>query len=70
MAPQPKRRRSQKHGRERRDASALTNATLSPCPNCEKLILPHRVCQFCGYYGGKAVISKEKTSKKKNEDQK
>lgn len=42
------------------------------CPKCRKLILPHRICPFCGYYKGIEVIDvlkklteKEKKKKKK-----
>jgi large subunit ribosomal protein L32 len=30
-------------------------------PDCGQIILPHRVCPFCGYYKGREVIKiKEK----------
>lgn len=29
------------------------------CAHCHALILPHRVCPACGYYGGKEVLKVE-----------
>ena len=60
-----------KHSKSRRDRrrggnSKMYAANLSVCPNCKKARLPHRVCQFCGYYNGKPVIViKTKEEKKK-----
>ena len=31
---------------------------LSVCPNCGAKKLPHRVCDSCGYYKGKQIITK------------
>jgi large subunit ribosomal protein L32 len=31
---------------------------LSVCPNCNAKKLPHRVCDTCGYYKGKQIITK------------
>ena len=28
------------------------------CPNCGELKLSHHICQSCGYYNKKAIISK------------
>lgn len=30
--------------------------TLTTCPQCHQYKLPHRVCEFCGYYKGEEVI--------------
>ena len=65
MAPQPKRKHSLRRGRIRTQALSLTNATLTPCPSCQKLRMAHRVCPHCGFYDGKAVfLTKEKSEKK------
>ncbi len=29
--------------------------SLSECSNCGEMILPHRVCPYCGYYKGREV---------------
>jgi len=67
MAPQPKRRHALARGRVRRQAAELTKAALVKCPSCQKLIQPHRVCPFCGWYNGRVVVAK-KEKKKKNEE--
>lgn len=35
------------------------NVNLVECPHCHELIVPHRVCPYCGYYKGREVIAKE-----------
>ncbi|HOJ93298.1 MAG TPA: 50S ribosomal protein L32 [Dictyoglomaceae bacterium] len=42
----------------------LSETTLVECSHCHKMILPHRVCPFCGYYDGRSVLPvKEKKEK-------
>ena len=43
----------------RRAHDALKSPTTTKCSNCGEVIKPHRVCDKCGYYKGKDVISKE-----------
>ncbi len=31
---------------------------LSDCPNCGAKKLPHRVCESCGFYKGRQIITK------------
>jgi len=34
-----------------------------PCPNCDEMMLPHRICPSCGHYKGRQVIgTKEKAA--------
>jgi large subunit ribosomal protein L32 len=33
--------------------------TLSPCPKCGEIRIPHRVCPNCGYYKGEKRIEIE-----------
>jgi large subunit ribosomal protein L32 len=44
---------------------------LTLCPKCGKPVLPHQVCQNCGYYNGREVINVlenlEKKERKKRE---
>ncbi|HLD25046.1 MAG TPA: 50S ribosomal protein L32 [Patescibacteria group bacterium] len=65
MTPLPKRRHS-KRRQGKRDASIrLTLSEFLSCPNCGKSKIPHRVCTYCGYYAGRAVVvKKEKKAKK------
>jgi large subunit ribosomal protein L32 len=44
-------RRSQAHGK-------LKPVVLATCSNCNHRVMPHRVCQNCGYYKGKQIIVK------------
>ena len=37
----------------------LETPNLTKCSQCGELIMPHRVCDNCGYYNGKQVIKKE-----------
>lgn len=56
----PKRRTSKARKNKRRSSVWKLDApTLVKCPNCSAYTVPHRVCSNCGYYNGKAVISKE-----------
>ena len=38
--------------------------TLTECPQCHELKVPHQVCKKCGYYDGVQVV----TEKEKKED--
>lgn len=53
----PKRRTSRTVTRTRRTHKKITPANMVPCPNCQELILSHRVCPKCGQYDGKQVIA-------------
>jgi large subunit ribosomal protein L32 len=59
----------QRHTKSRRDKRRmhifLKAPTLAKCPKCGKPVLPHTVCQNCGYYKGVEVIDVlEKLTKK------
>lgn len=56
----PKRRHSKQRQRTRRAGWKLEAPKLVECPQCQALMLPHRVCQECGYYKAKKVVNKEK----------
>ncbi|HJP19246.1 MAG TPA: 50S ribosomal protein L32 [Nitrospinota bacterium] len=53
---QPKRRTSKSKKNMRRSHDSLTPPTLSECPQCHEVKMPHLVCPSCGYYKGKEVI--------------
>ena len=38
--------------------------TLTECPQCHELKVPHKVCKKCGYYDGVQVVEQ----KEKKED--
>jgi len=55
--PLPKRQHSKQRGRKRRTHWKARVASLSPCAQCQKPILPHRICPFCGYYKGSQIVT-------------
>ena len=52
----PKSRGTKSKRDKRRQHIFLKKPTLTKCSKCGKLILPHIVCSFCGYYKGREVI--------------
>jgi len=63
MTALPKRRISTHRQGKRRAAQKLIPPALIKCPHCEKLIIPHQVCPYCGFYKGEEVLQ-IKTDKK------
>jgi large subunit ribosomal protein L32 len=63
----PKYRVSKSRGRKRRAHYLRVEIpSLSKCPNCGAVKLPHRVCPECGFYKGrKVVFEKVKEEKEK-----
>jgi large subunit ribosomal protein L32 len=62
--PLPKRQHSKTRGRTRRTHWKTTVASLKSCAQCQKPILPHRICPFCGYFKGTQIVTaKVKTPK-------
>ncbi len=56
----PARKTSKARKNKRRSSVWKMDApTLVRCPKCSAYTVPHRVCDNCGYYNGKAVIVKE-----------
>ena len=59
----------QKHTKSRRNKRRLNIflkvAVLAKCPKCGQQILPHTICQNCGYYKGGEVIDVLKKLTKK-----
>lgn len=55
--PLPKRQHSKQRGRKRRTHWKATVASLCPCSQCQKPIVPHRICPFCGYYRGTQIVT-------------
>ncbi len=62
--PNPKRQHSRQRGRKRRTHWKASVPSLGPCSHCQKPIVPHRVCPFCGFYKGKLVVEMEIVEKK------
>ena len=54
--PNPKRRHSKARRDKRRAHDALPTPTVSRCPQCQEMKLPHRVCPSCGTYRGIEIL--------------
>ena len=55
--PNPKRQHSVQRQRKRRTHWKATIPSLGKCPSCQKPIISHRVCPFCGQYKGQVVVA-------------
>ncbi|MBF0484444.1 MAG: 50S ribosomal protein L32 [Candidatus Omnitrophica bacterium] len=66
--PNPKRQHSVQRQRKRRTHYKASMPSLSVCPNCQKPIISHRICPFCGHYKGQMFV--DMTPKVKAEDKK
>jgi large subunit ribosomal protein L32 len=56
MAVPKKRKSKSRRDMRRANHDRRTAPVLSPCPNCEELMLSHRVCPACGFYKGREVV--------------
>lgn len=61
MGALPKKKHSRTRIGGRRSHMGLRLVSLSQCPQCRSVKLPHRVCPNCGYYRGREVIAQEET---------
>jgi len=52
----PKQKRSKSRQLKARSQIFLRKPALVKCSKCSRLILPHAICPFCGYYRGREVI--------------
>lgn len=57
----PFRKVSKTRKRMRRTHYKAEENGTTKCTNCGAIIRPHRVCDSCGFYKGKKVLSKETT---------
>jgi len=57
----PKRRHSHSRGAKRRTHWKLSAPALTTCTECGSKKLAHHICPECGYYGGKEVVTPEKS---------
>lgn len=56
MAVPKKRKSSARRDQRRAHHDKVAPPNLKPCPNCEELMLSHRVCPACGHYKGREVV--------------
>lgn len=68
----PARHHSRSRVNKRRSHLSLRVLNLTKCPHCGKMIPPHQVCPFCGYYKEEEVIDvfKGLTKKERKKKQK
>ncbi|NVB41641.1 50S ribosomal protein L32 [Pseudenhygromyxa sp. WMMC2535] len=59
MAVPKKRKSKSRRDMRRANHDRRSAPVLSPCPNCEELMLSHRVCPACGFYKGRQVVEVE-----------
>lgn len=52
----PRNRNSNARKNSKRAHSAKVKKNLIHCSNCSNLILPHRICDSCGFYDKKQII--------------
>lgn len=60
----PKRKHSHSRSAKRNTHNKLEMPSLGRCEQCKKLKISHRICPYCGYYGGKEVVKIELKEKK------
>lgn len=53
----PKRKTSKSRRDKRRTHQRLSLPSVSGCPQCGAIKLPHRICLSCGYYKAKEIIA-------------
>lgn len=68
--PVPKQRKTKSRRNQRRMHIYLQSPPLLKCSKCGSLVLPHTVCQECGYYKGREVIDVLKGLEKKQRKEK
>lgn len=61
----PKRKTSKSVRDKRRSHDRLKMTNIVLCPRCHSKKIAHRVCESCGYYGNKEIISLESKTKEK-----
>ncbi|MBI2356178.1 MAG: 50S ribosomal protein L32 [Candidatus Doudnabacteria bacterium] len=62
----PKKHKTRSGRNQRRAHDFLIKTNLAVCSNCKYPVMPHEVCQNCGYYKGRQVLrikAKTKASK-------
>jgi large subunit ribosomal protein L32 len=60
----PKRKWSKARTGRARSNWKLSVPSLTACPKCHTLKMPHKVCKTCGYYDGKEIVKMEEEKKK------
>ena len=64
----PKRKTSPSKRNMRRSHDESVSSNSVECPNCGELKLSHHVCQSCGYYNKKLIISSKEAESNEDSD--
>ena len=54
--PVPKRKLSRKRRDQRSANKGIKPKELAACQTCKASLMPHQVCQECGYYKGRKIL--------------
>jgi len=65
----PKQRQNQSRRDRRRGNIYIKAPNLVLCPKCQKPVLPHTACGYCGFYKGREVINVMAKLEKKEQKQ-
>ncbi|MBN1549488.1 50S ribosomal protein L32 [Candidatus Babeliales bacterium] len=69
--PVPKRKRSRARRDKRFANKGVKAKSFGDCSNCKQPVMPHQVCQGCGFYGGrKIMVTKQERAQLRKERQK
>ncbi|MCX6809448.1 MAG: 50S ribosomal protein L32 [Candidatus Berkelbacteria bacterium] len=68
---EPKKRLTSTRSGNRQSHDALQKKSYSVCSNCKQSVVPHRICQNCGYFKGVKIVKlkDEKIKEKKIQEQ-
>lgn len=68
---EPKKRLTRTRSGSRQAHDFIKVQSLVVCTNCKSKIMPHRVCNNCGFYKGEKIIKdkKEKKSETKKKEE-
>jgi len=67
---EPKKRLTSARSGARRSHLYKKNRDTTKCPKCHSFILPHHICQTCGFYKGKDILNLEAKSAAKEKRRK
>lgn len=56
----PKKKTSKSRRNMRRSHHHLASINTAECSNCGAVKMPHHICQGCGHYNGRQVLSVKK----------
>ena len=62
MGALPKKKRTRSRIGNRQSSYAIKRPSVARCSQCQNPVRPHHVCGSCGYYNGRAVITKTEAS--------